>query len=388
MQRIHLDYASTTPLLPEVRQAMVAALEEAGNPSSIHTSGRRAKQLLEQARSQVASLINAKPDEIYFTSCGTESNNWALRGLMTANKRKGNHLIVCAIEHPSVLLSARRLEGEGIQVSILPVDRRGLVSVDDLKATLRPETVLVSLMLANGEVGTLEPIQELAAVAHEQGTLFHTDAIAAVGNIPVDVQALGVDALSLSANLFYGPSGAAALFVREGVRILAFLEGGGQEGGTRSGTEGLIAIVGMGVAAAEARQELPQRMSRLKTLRDTLRDALLARIESIRLNGSWDARLPHNVHLCVDSLSSESLVLGLDQAGIAVGLGSACNSKSMRPSHVLKAMGLTDAQAQGALMLTVGILTNEDEIAQAALVIREVVKKLRRVVQLTARPSL
>ncbi|MBI3083356.1 MAG: cysteine desulfurase, partial [Candidatus Omnitrophica bacterium] len=256
MNRIHLDYASSTPLLPEVKQAMCAALDAMGNPSSIHEAGQRAKERLEQARGQVATLIHAKPEEIFFTSCGTEANNWALRGLMSANKRKGQHLIISAIEHPSVSLAARRLELDGIRTSILPVDQEGVVSPGALKAALTPETVLVSVMLANGEVGTIEPIKELAAIAHEHGALFHTDAVAAAGYIPVDVKALGVDALSLAANQFYGPQGAAALFVRDGVRILPLLEGGGQERGGRSGTEALPAIVGMGAAAQLAGERL------------------------------------------------------------------------------------------------------------------------------------
>jgi cysteine desulfurase len=384
-KRIYLDYASSTPLLPEVKQVIGAAIEERGNPSSLHQSGQWAKRMLEQARRQVAALINAKPEELSFTSCGTESNNWALRGVVAANRRKGNHLVISAIEHPSVSLVARRLELEGVAVSVLPVDREGVVSPSDLKAVLKPETVLVSIMLANGEVGTIEPIRELAAIAHEQGALFHTDAIAAVGHAPVDVKALNIDALSLSANQFYGPQGAAALFLREGVRMLPLLEGGGQEGGGRSGTEALPAIVGMGVAAELAQNQLSQRVERLGTLRDRLRDGLKACIEHLRLNGSRSSRLPHNLHLCVDGLSSESLVLGLDQAGIAAGLGSACNSKSVRPSHVLKAMGFSDEEAKGALVLSVGAPTTDEEINRALEAIPTVVQRLRSVTALTAR---
>ena len=428
--RINLDYASSASLLPEVIQAMTASLEQAGNPSSIHTEGQRAKQALEQARRQVASLINAKPEEVFFTSCGTESNNWALRGLLLAGRRKGNHLIISAIEHPSVSLAARRLELDGFEVTTLRVDHEGVVSPSDLKAALRPQTVLVSIMLANGEVGTIEPMKELASVAHEQGALVHTDAVAAVGHAAVDVRALGVDALSLAANQFYGPQGAAALFVREGVRILPLLEGGGQEHGGRSGTETVPAMVGMGAAADAARQQLSQRIERFSRLRDRLHDGLKERIEGLRVNGPLDfrrvtrsrgphapgaddagsvrrgedawggaaagpveshddtlecVRLPHNLHICVDGVSSESLVLGLDHAGIAAGLGSACNSKAMRPSHVLKAMGFSDEQAKGALVLSVGELTTEEEIDRALEVIPTVVQQLRRVTSLTVR---
>jgi cysteine desulfurase len=284
-----------------------------------------------------------------------------------------------------VSLIARRLELDGGKISLLPVDREGLVSPSELRAALRPETVLVSIMLANGEVGTIELIQELAAVAHEQGALFHTDAIAAIGHVAVDVKALGVDALSLAANQFYGPQGAASLFVREGVRILPLLEGGGQERGGRSGTEALPAIVGMGAAAELVKQQLQERIGRLSRLRDRLRDGLKERIEHLRLNGSWSSRLPHNLHVCIEGLSSESLVLGLDQAGIAAGLGSACNSKAMRPSHVLKAMGLTDEQANGALVLTVGVPTTDEEIDRALEIIPTVVQRLRNVTALTSR---
>ena len=385
--RINLDYASGTPVLPEVKTAVAAALEEAGNASSIHQGGRGARQLLERARAQVASLLNAKPEEITFTSCGTESNNWALRGLFAANKRKGNHLILSAIEHPSVSLVARRLELEGGYVTILPVDRDGLASPRDLKAALKPDTVLVSVMLANGEVGTVEPITELAAVAHEQGALFHTDAIAAVGHVAVDVKALGVDALSFAANQFYGPAGAAGLFVREGVRILPLLEGGGQEHGGRSGTEALPAIAGMGAAAQVAQQDLLERTMRLTQRRNRLREGLEARISGLQVNGAWCKRLPHNLHICVDGVSSESLVLGLDGVGISAGLGSACNSKAMRPSHVLKAMGLSDEQSKGALVLSLGVPTTDEEIDRALELIPSLVQKLRNVTALTSRAN-
>jgi cysteine desulfurase len=384
----YLDYAARTPVLAQVKEAVAAVLEEGGNPSSIHAHGRRAKQALETAREQVAALINARSEEIFFTSCGTESNSWALRGLLAANKRQDSEVITSAIEHPSIGLAARRLELDaGARVTILPVDGEGFVSPAHLKAALTPQTALVSIMLANGEVGTLEPIRELAAIAHEHGALFHTDAVAAVGHWSVDVRALGVDALSLAANQFYGPPGAAALFVREGVRILPLLEGGGQETGARSGTEALPAIVGMGAAARLAAQELPQRIERLGRLRDRLRDGLQQRVEGVRLTGSWIARLPHNLHVCIEGVASESLVLALDQAGIAAGLGSACNSKAMRPSHVLKAMGLSDEEAAGALVLTVGIPTTDEDIDRALDLIPQVVTRLRRLTALTTRPS-
>lgn len=357
----------------------------ASNPSALHQAGQEAKRALETARKQVAALINAKPDEISFTSCGTESNNWAIRGIAQAYKTKGRHLILSAIEHPSISLAVRRLTLEGWDATSLPVDHEGRVSPADLKAALKPDTVLVSVMLANGEVGTVQPIAELAAVAHEHGALLHTDAIAAAGHWPIDVKALGVDALSVAANQFYGPPGAAALYLRDGVRILPLLEGGGQEQGGRSGTENVPAIAGMGAAAESSVKTLMARMTRQAALRDRLRDGLTSKIEHVRINGSWSARLPHNLHICVDGVTSEALVAELDRAGVAAGLGSACNSKAMRPSHVLKAMGLSDEQAKGALVLTVGDATTTAEIDQALSIIPAVVKQLRAVTALTSR---
>ena len=381
--RIYLDYAASTPMLPEAKQAVTQALELLGNPSSIHRAGQEAKRHLERARKQVAGLINAKPEEVYFTSCGTESNNWAIRGLLGANKRKGNHLIVSSIEHPSVLLIAKRLEKEGCDVTFFPVTRDGVVEPKALKSALKPTTVLVSIMHANGEIGTVQPIQELARLAHEAGVLFHTDAIASVGHVPVDVKELGVDALSLAANQFYGPPGAAALYVKEGMRILPLLEGGGQEGGARSGTENLLSIVGLGAAAELTAKTLPERMAHTSRLRDRLKTGLQERLEDLRFNGSWTSRLPHNLHVCVAGASSESLVLGLDQEGVAVGIGSACNSKTMRPSHVLQATGLSEQEAQGALLLSVGVPTTDQEIDRALEVFPGVVSRLRHVTAMT-----
>lgn len=384
INRVNLDYVAQTPMLPEVKQAMAKTLEDVGNPASIHGAGQRAKRALEQARKQVATLIHAKPEEVYFTSCGTESNNWAIRGLLSANKRKGNHFIVSSIEHPSILLIAKRLEKEGWDVTFLPVTREGMVELDSLKAALKPTTVLVSIMHANGEIGTIQPIAELTRIAHEGGALFHTDAVASVGHAPVDVKTSGVDALSLAANQFYGPSGAAALFVRDGVRILPLLEGGGQEMGARSGTENLLGIVGMGAAAELAVKMLPDRMAHTSRLRDRLKTGLGQSIEDIRFNGSFASRLPHNLHVCISGASSESLVLGLDHEGIAVGIGSACNSKTMRPSHVLQAIGLSEHESQGALLLTVGAPTTDKEVDHALEVFPRVVSRLRHVTAMTA----
>lgn len=375
MSRIYLDYASGK-----------------SNPSSMHAEGREAKRALEQARRQVAALINAKPEEVFFTSCGSESNNWALRGLLAGNKRKGlpagqagNHLIVSSIEHPSILLTAKRLEREGFDVSYAPVTHEGMVEPAALKVLLKPTTALVSIMHANGEIGTIQPIAELAAIAREAGALFHTDAVASVGHVPVNVRELKADALSLAANQFDGPVGAAALYVREGVRILPLIDGGGQETGARSGTEAVMNLVGMGAAAESARTSMAERTTQTSRLRDRLKDGLAAQIERVRFNGSWTSRLPHNLHLCIEGAGSESLVLGLDHEGVAAGIGSACNSKAMRPSHVLKAIGLSDEEAQGALLLTLGAQTTDEEIDRALEIIPRVVNQLRRLTALTSR---
>ena len=382
--RINLDCAAGAPLAPEVTQAMAQAMELVGNPSSVHRQGQAAREVMERARAQVAALIGAKPDEIYFTSCGTESNNWAIRGLLAAHKRPRGHVIVSAIEHPSILLIVKRFEREGMDVTYLPVTAEGVVTPEALRAALRPETALVSVMHANGEIGTVEPIAELAAMAHAAGALCHTDAIASVGHVPVRARELGVDALSVAADQFGGPAGAAALYLKDGVRILPLLDGGGQETGGRSGTENLIGIAGLGAAAELAATQLAQRAAHEQGLRDRLK-AGLASLLGGRFSGSWTNRLPHNLHVCVEGLSSESLVLGLDQAGISAGLGSACNSKAMRPSHVLKAIGLSDDQAQGAILLTMGTDTTEMEIDQAIDIIFKVVEQLGNITKLTAR---
>ena len=392
LQPINLDNAAASPLWPEARQAMLEALS-LGNPSSTHAAGRSAKQALERARGQIADLIAAKPAAVHFTSCATESNAWAIRGLLGANKRLSGankpstpHVIISAIEHPSVLSAARRLELDGaISTTTLSVDAEGFVSSGDLEKALTGQTVLVSVMAANGEIGTVQRIRELAGVARSHQALFHTDAVAAAGYWPIDVKAWGVDALTLSLNACHGPMGAAALYVREGLRILPLLEGGGQERGGRSGTEPLAAAVGLGVAAEQAQKRLSQGIAPLAALRDRLVRALRQGIEKIRINGNTQERLPQNAHVCIEGVSSESLVLGLDQAGVLAGLGSACNAKAMRPSHVLKAIGLSDEEAAGALVLSLNWMTTESDVDQAAAIIAKVVEPLRRVSALTAR---
>lgn len=349
---------------------------QAGNPSSLHGPGRKSAQALDEAREAVASLIGAEREEIIFTSCGTEANNFAVRGLAAAHAQKGKHLVISSTEHFSVLYAARRLEKEGYQVTLLPVDRYGWVNPDELRKAIRPETVLVSVMHANGEVGTIQPIEEIAKITKEQNVLFHTDAISACGTIPVDVKRLGVDAMTLAADQFYGPVGAAALYLRKGVKIFPFLDGGGQEEGLRSGTENLPAIVGMGKAAELAREKMEKRNRHIIRLRDKLIQGLLS-VEGVSLNGHPTRRLPGHVSVSVPDIEGESLLLALDLKGVSVGLGSACNSKALKSSHVLRAMGIPDRQALGTLVLTVGLDTEEADIDYVLKVFPEAVSTLR-----------
>ena len=379
LRKVYLDHASNTPLLPEVKEAMAPFLNgEFGNPSTLHAMGRRASRALEEAREKVALLIGARSDEIIFTSCGTESNNQALKGLAAANEKKGRHLIVSKIEHPSVLYAARRLERQGFRVTQVGVDRTGLVDPEEVRRTIEPDTILISIMLANGELGTIEPIEEISAIAKEKGILVHTDAVSACGSIPVDVGRLGVDALSLSANQFYGPSGAAALYLRRGVRIVPWFDGGGQEEGRRSGTENLPAIIGMGKAAELAASDLNHRREHLLALRDSLEEGLLS-LERVIRNGHPLQRLAGHLSVSVAGVESESLLLALDREGIYASSGSACNSKAMKASHVLQAIGLDPQWAQGTLLFTLGLSNRAEEIDYVLEVFPTVLRQLRRV---------
>ena len=315
---IYLDHVNGTPVHPDVVEVMAEHQKNVyGNPQSPHTPGQKALEALDKARNQVASLINAQDDEIYFTSSGSESNNFALTGLSSANQKKGGHIVVSAVEHFSVLHPAKRMEKNGFKVTEIPVDRTGRVDPDDVKKALRDDTVLVSVMLANGEVGTIQPVQKISGLCREKGILLHTDAVAAVGNMPVDVKALGVDALSLAGNPFYGPKGSAALFVRKGVRIRPFIEGGIQEGGRRAGTENLAGIVGMGAASALAAEKMESRMTEMKALRDRVIEQLPQAVDHIHLTGHPTDRLPHHASFCVEFIEGEAMLLSLDMKGIA-----------------------------------------------------------------------
>ena len=362
MRKVYLDNAATTPLLPEVREAMMPYLGDIfGNPSSLHDWGDGAREAIGHARSQVAQLIGADPDEIIFTGSGTESNNFTVKGLALAQQNKGKHIVVSAIEHFSVLHSARTLEKWGFEVSEVPVDKHGVVNPDDVLRQIRKDTLLVSIMHANGEVGTIEPIKEIARITRERKIPFHTDAVATVGTIPVNVSELGVDALSLAGNQFYGPKGAGALWIRKGVRIMPLLDGGIQEDGRRAGTENVPAIVGLGKAAELAKTHMADRIERLTPLRDHLLIELPNRIEHVVVTGHPQHRLPGHASFCVEFIEGESMLMLLNSKGIAVSSGSACTSRALKASHVLIAMGLSHEIAQGSILFTLGIdNTNED----------------------------
>jgi cysteine desulfurase len=353
MNGTYFDHIAATPVRPEVFEAMRPFLGDAfGNPQSLHAAGRQALAAVDAARAEVAALVGASPGEIYFTASGSEANNFALKGLAWGQQARGRHIVVSAIEHTSVLNSVKALERQGFTATLVPVDREGLIDPAAVEKALTKETVLVSVMTANSEVGTIEPVAEIAALCRTRNVLVHTDAVAAAGSVPLDVKALGVDALSLAGDQFYGPKGAAALYVRKGVRILPLIDGGIQEGGRRGGTENVPGIVGLGRAAALARTEMAARTAALVPLRDRLLEELPRRIPHVVVTGSRTDRLPHHASFCVEFVEGEGMLLFLDMKGIAVSSGSACTSKSLKASHVLLAMGYDHAIAQGSLVFS------------------------------------
>ncbi len=379
MRKVYFDHIAATPLLPEVLESMLPFLKDNyGNPQSLHTSGQVALQAIESAREHVAALINADPSEIFFTSSGSESNNFAIKGFAMAQKIRGNHIAVSAVEHQSVLHSAKYLEHVGIKSTEIPVDKFGLVNPDDLDTILTPETILISVMLANGEVGTIQPIKEISEFCAEKGILFHTDAVDAVGNIPVDVKELGVDALSLAGNQFYGPQGTAALYVKKGKRILPFIDGGIQESGRRAGTEDVAGIVGLGRAAEIAADCLSERADKARPLRDRLLQGLPEKVDNVVVTGHPEKRLPYHASFCVEFVEGESMLLNLDMKGIAVSSGSACTSRALKASHVLLAMGLDHALAQGSLVFSLIQDNTMEDIEYLLEVFPPVIDRLRQ----------
>lgn len=386
MRRVYFDNAATTRILPEVREAMMPYFDEHfGNPSCLHDWGDATRQAMEEARAQVAGLVGAESEEIIFTSSGTESNNFAVKGIALAQQSKGKHIVLSAIEHFSVLHSARTLEKMGFELTLVPVDKYGLVDPDDVKKSLRKDTVLVSIMFANGEVGTIEPVREIARVTKEANIPFHTDAIAAAGTMPINVKELGVDALSLTANQFYGPKGAGALYVRRGVRIMPLLDGGVQEGGRRAGTEDTPAIVGLGKAAELARLNMKSWIAQMIPLRDRLLKELPARIDHVTVTGHPQNRLPGSASFCVRFIEGESMLMLLNSQGIAVSSGSACTSRALKASHVLIAMGVSHEIAQGSILCSLGVENTREDVDYFLETLPSIVDRLRQMSPLYAK---
>ncbi len=380
MKKAYLDNAASTPVDQRVVEAMLPYFRDTfGNPVSFHEWGEQTSDAIETAREQVASLINGQPGEIIFTSCGTESNNLAIKGLAQSMTSKGKHLIVSAIEHFSVLHPVRALEKAGFEVTYVPVDEYGLIDPEQVAQNLRPDTVLVSIMHANGEVGTVQPIEDIAREVKDSGAIFHTDAVAAGGTIPIDVQKLGVDALSLAGNVFYGPQGTGALWLRHGTRLAPLLEGGIQETDFRSGTHNVPGIVGLGKAAELTKKEMEQHIDYLTSLRDTLIEGVLKDIEYSILTGHRQKRLPGHASFCIRFIEGEAMLAYLSSEGVAGASGSACTAKYLKSSHVLQAMGIPAETAQGSLIFTLGIENTKEDVELALKVLPPIVEKLRRI---------
>ena len=381
---IYMDNAATTATRPEVLEAMLPFFTQTfGNPSSIHGVGREARKAVEAARKQVADAIGAESREVYFSAGGSESDNWAIRLGCAAMEKKGKHIITSAIEHHAVLHTCEAMEKEGYRVTYLPVDEYGQVSVADVENAICDDTALITIMMANNEIGTLQPIKEIAEIAKARGVLFHTDAVQAIGAIPVDVKELGVDMLSMSGHKFHGPKGIGALYVRKGIKMSNLIHGGAQERGFRAGTENLPAIVGIGKAIELAVAELPEYNKKMTALRDRLIDGLTERIPEIRLNGHRTNRLPGNVNISIRYLEGESILMRLDLAGIEASSGSACTSGSLDPSHVLLAIGLPHEIAHGSLRLSLGMENTAEEVEAVLDKLPGIVANLRAMSPLT-----
>jgi cysteine desulfurase len=377
--RVYFDYNATTPLAPEAAEAVVAATRDLfGNASSVHHFGQQAKAALDAARSSIASLIHADPSEIVFTSGGTEADNLAIRGAAEALEPTGRrHLIASAIEHEAVLNTLKALARRGWRTSLLPVDQSGVVSPDRLRELLTDDTALVSVMHANNEIGTIQPIAQLAAIAHERGALMHTDAVQSTGKIAVDVRAVGVDLLALSAHKFNGPKGAGALWIKRGTRMQPTVTGGKHERNRRAGTENVPAIAGMGVAGRLAAAKMPAEAVRVAALRDRLEEGILAAVPGTSVNGARGARVPNTTNISFDRVEAESLLIALDLEGVAVSTGSACSSGTLEPSHVLRAMGFPAHRTQNSLRFSLGMFSSAEEVDRVVALLPTIVQKLR-----------
>ncbi|MBR6300970.1 MAG: cysteine desulfurase NifS [Clostridia bacterium] len=377
LDRIYMDNAATTAVSPVVLEKMLPFFTELyGNASSIHGTGRDARKALEDARRRVAAVLNCKPNELYFTSGGSESDNWAIKGIAFANRKRGNHIITSSIEHHAVLHTCQWLEKQGFSVTYLPVDEFGRVSAKDVEAAITDQTILISIMAANNEIGTLQPIKEIGRIAKQHKVYFHTDAVQAVGAIPIDVQEIGCDMLSLSAHKFHGPKGVGALYIRQGTRIDQFMHGGAQERGKRATTENIPGIIGLATAIELATENLEEKSARICSMRDQLIDNL-TKLPYVRLNGHRTERLPNNVNISVRFVEGEALLLRLDLAGIAASSGSACTSGSLDPSHVLLAIGLPHEIAHGSLRLSLSDTTKQEDIDYVLSVLPGIIDDLR-----------
>ena len=377
-KRIYADNAATTKVAPEVVDAMLPYFTETyGNPSSIYNEGRTARVAVEKAREQVANAIGASPKEIYFTGSGSEADNWALRSTARALSKKGNHIITSAVEHHAVLHTCQDLENQGFEVTYLPVDKYGMVSPDDVKAAIKDTTIMISIMFANNEIGTIMPIAEIGKIAKEAGIVFHTDAVQAVGNVEIDVKAMNIDMLSLTAHKFHGPKGCGALYVRQGVKLMSFITGGAQERMRRAGTENVPGIVGLGKAIELATANIKEKQEKLIALRDRYIKKVLETVPYSRLNGHPTERLAGNANISFEYIEGEGLLLSLDMKGIAASSGSACTSGSLDPSHVLLAIGLKHEQAHGSLRTSFGEDTTVEDIDYMVDAIAEIVARLR-----------
>lgn len=378
MRVINLDHVAAAPVLPEVVDAMLPYFtEKYGNPSSIHSLGEEVEESITEAREKIGALINAKPSDLIFTSGGTESNNFALKGVMHANRSRGNHLVTTSIEHFSIMHAIKTLETQGVEVTRLPVDQYGIVDPDEAKRAITDRTVLISVMHGNNEIGSIQPIAEIGKIARERGILFHTDAVATAGVIPVDVEALNVDLLSMAANPFYGPKGVGALYIRKGVRIAPLLDGGIQETGLRAGTENVMGIVGMGKAAEIAVRDMQSRIDHVLPLRDRIILELPQAIEEVDLVGHPTQRLPGNVSVTVKYIEGEAMLLFLDMEGVKVASGSACISRSLKVSHVMLAMGIDAGTAQGSLLMTLGRDNVDQDVDDLLRILPPIVQRLR-----------
>jgi cysteine desulfurase len=380
MKRIYLDYAATTPMHPEVANAMIPYFSgNFGNASSIYSYGQEAKSAIDKARTKLATFIGAREEEIIFTSGGTEADNLALKGVAFANKNKGNHIIVSSVEHHAVIATCKFLEEMGFTLTFVPVDKTGLVDPGDIKKAVTSKTILVSIMHANNEIGTIEPIADISKITREADIYFHTDAVQTLGHIPVNVSELGIDLLSMSAHKLYGPKGVGALYVRKGTKLASIIHGGAQEKRRRAGTENVPGIVGFGKAIELAQIDIVHESARLTLLRDQFIEGLSKRIKDIHLNGHAVRRLPNNINVTIDFIEGESISLNLDLEGICASTGSACSSSSLEPSHVLQAMGMPPEQSHGSLRFTLGKWTTEKDILRVLDVLPRIVTKLRSI---------